>query len=71
MATESFTFTVSNPAHIAEVIDGDGNVQNFQGGGLTAHPNPLARVCFQENADNGTTSGTLTVTAASRLGRRA
>ena len=64
MATETFTFTVSAPPHIVEITDSSGkNVGNFQGGGLTSHPNQLARVCFQENATNGTTSGVLTLTA--------
>ena len=63
MATSrTFSYTVSTPNHTVKITDGVRALE-FQGKGQDPHQNILARVAWQENEDNGTTSGTLTVTA--------
>ena len=61
--TRTFSYTVSTPNHTIKITDGVRELE-FQGEGNDPHPNILARVARIENEDNGTTSGTLTVTAA-------
>ena len=62
--TRTFTYTVSTPNHTVKNTDGARELEYQSSPSVDPHENILVRVVRIENADNGTTSGTITVTAA-------
>ena len=57
------TFTAN--AHAIEITDEDGNVWSNQGNStVDQHRDQIVRACRREFADNGTTSGTITISVS-------